>query len=943
MEETHSVAVLVPKLDGQETVLIAETILDPTLNSLQDKTHYTGTDPLSYVIQKLSKIVENEKSKRCVLIGKRPPSNNPLSLGTQAACDLPAKNVVMPPPKKIREEVPEPTRKRPVCYQCGLCKVMCGSFESLNEHIKQHGDQTPTPLACSECPFTSKHHAELGAHIRSHREIKKALSQSKVRPQPTIHKPAAALQRLGEGSDRRGRNRTNRSGKVSPLAGSASVTEMGIRKWYTYEQYGMYRCLICSYTCGQKRMLKTHAWKHAGEVDCSYPIFEDENEPASLPDSTVAQTPHGSEAFVLSVENKICAPIHLPTQLLVCTSEQFSHQSSPNEPAVKAKEVLNASDTPSITAEIVLEEETVSDTEQETPNTDTLLSSAQKIISCSENTKGHVNVIVERLPSAEETVLQKPFMGSTDIDVEKKQISEESQLACKELVYHAEKNTVGLEEILIGWCNTDKQSDLILSEAANENIPPVRRRTNSESLRLHSLAAEALVTMPIRAAELSKPSCKSITEVGSIDPDTGQEPADADSTAHQKIASSVKNYSEDGVNSLNWIDPELVDLQRHKPVLSDVPVKMGISMSLLTVIEKLRERTDQNTTDEDILKELQDNAQCQTSSDVSLSSMDLVEFIPNAEHPYRCRLCHYSSSNKGYVKQHLRVHREREPYQCPICEHIAEGRKDLESHMINHCKTRMYQCKQCEESFYYKSHLRNHERDQHSLQNNLPILIEPPLACDENEKEKCASEVNSSSQKLYKCDVCDYTSISYIGVRNHRRIHNSDKPYRCCLCGYVCSHPPSLKSHMWKHASDQNYNYEQVNKAINDAISQSSRVQQESQSNMHDGAEETLESFFHTPETLLSLSDLGSQTPNETVAPGEDQKQGLLRNTLCNLENISTLQRPGMEYCLLLFCCCICGFESTSKELLMDHMKEHEGEMINIILSKDQNVSQSSN
>lgn len=28
---------------------------------------------------------------------------------------------------------------------------------------------------------------------------------------------------------------------------------------------------------------------------------------------------------------------------------------------------------------------------------------------------------------------------------------------------------------------------------------------------------------------------------------------------------------------------------------------------------------------------------------------------------------------------------------------------------------------------------------------------------------------------------------------------------------------------MWKHASDQNYNYEQVNKAINEAISQSGR------------------------------------------------------------------------------------------------------------------------
>lgn len=33
-------------------------------------------------------------------------------------------------------------------------------------------------------------------------------------------------------------------------------------------------------------------------------------------------------------------------------------------------------------------------------------------------------------------------------------------------------------------------------------------------------------------------------------------------------------------------------------------------------------------------------------------------------------------------------------------------------------------------------------------------------------------------QKLFKCDVCDYTSSTYVGVRNHRRIHNSEKPYR---------------------------------------------------------------------------------------------------------------------------------------------------------------------
>uniref|UniRef100_K7FJL2 Zinc finger protein 507 n=1 Tax=Pelodiscus sinensis TaxID=13735 RepID=K7FJL2_PELSI len=924
-----------------------------TLESNEDH-RKCKTDPLIHVIQKLSKIVESEKSQRCLLIGKKrshPNASTP-SFETQDLCAIPAKTMMLPVIgiKKTDELQADyvtsclPQSKRKViCYQCSLCKFLSPSLFSLQEHIKQHGQQNEVILMCSECHFASKNQEELEVHVRIHHENDgKNHIQSTVQQCVTLS--TSSLQGPVEGIVKAGTDRTVNL-DCKDITQSTPVAEMGKRKWYTYEQYGMYRCLICSYTCGQQRMLKTHAWKHAGEVDCSYPIFE-ENE-TILSDATVTHNPHSGDTIVLALENnELDINSDHSLQLQICSSEQVSCKSPLVEANVKEEEVLSQPTAFSPTGELL--EETVSDTETEQDNliTDSLLSSAQKIINCSPNKKGHVNVIVERLPSAEETVLQKPFLMNTDIEAEKKLISEESQVVCEGSgeVYHSDE----IEEVIIGWSNSEKKDNDLISNkgiVADENAPPVRRRTNSESLRLHSLAAEALVTMPIRAAELTRSSFRAFAAVNSLDADTGQRQTDGTCAAHSKMVSSLKNPPE-GLSSLNQSDCAIMELQKDKPEISEAPIKMGISMSLLTVIEKLRERTDQNASDDDILKELQDNAQCQPPNDMNVPGSNLVEYIPNVDRPYRCRLCHYSSGNKGYIKQHLRVHRQRQPYQCPICEHIADNSKDLESHMINHCKTRMYQCKQCEESFHYKSQLRNHEREQHSLPDLLSTATSNKLMvsseADEREGNVLHTGNKSSVQKLYRCDVCDYTSTTYVGVRNHRRIHNSDKPYRCSLCGYVCSHPPSLKSHMWKHASDQNYNYEQVNKAINDAISQSGRFQ--GQLPGKTSVESTDESsVLGSSENLVSFSESINQTTNEISGSNENQKPNPTINTSCNLEKNCSQPHLGTEYCVLLFCCCICGFESTNKENLLEHMKEHEGEIINIILNKEHGATQNGN
>ncbi|NWX54012.1 ZN507 protein, partial [Promerops cafer] len=960
MEEGSSIAVLMPNIGEQEAVLISETVIGPTLQSSEDQSK-CKTDPLIHVIQKLSKIVESEKSQRCLLVGKKRSHADAAaqSLDADELCEIPAKAIELSviATKKTEElqadyfvtECLPQSKKKVTCYQCGLCNFLSPSLLTLQEHIKQHGQKNEVILMCSECHFASKSQEELESHFQNHHENGgKNSIQTKV--QQCVNITSSFLQGPAEGSVKSGTDQTG-TVECKDTTQSAPVPEIGRRKWYTYEQYGMYRCLICRYTCGQQRMLKTHAWKHAGEVDCSYPIFEEENETTSLSETVVTHTPHSVDTVVLSLENSELDIHSEPSlQLQICNSEQLSCK-SPVGTNVKEEEILSESVVHSPTTEVV--EETVSDTEPDNLITDSLLSSAQKIISCSPNKKGHVNVIVERLPGAEESVLQKPFLMNTDIETEKKLISEESSVTCEEPdeVYHSD----AVQEVIIEWNNTEKKDNELSANknvTADENVPPARRRTNSESLRLHSLAAEALVTMPIRAAELTRSSLRALTGEDAVDESAGQGGADGPCMAHSKVVSSLKDPSEE-LGGLNQSECAIVEIKKDRPELSEAPIKMGISMSLLTVIEKLKERTDQNASDDDILKELQDNAQCQSAGEAAVAGSNLVEFIPSAERPYRCRLCHYSSGNKGYIKQHLRVHRQRQPYQCPICEHIAGDSKGLESHMINHCKARMYQCKQCEESFHYKSQLRNHEREQHSLPDLFSTAAANKLivSSEADDREGTLSKImdfvstgsKSSVQKLFRCDVCDYTSTTYVGVRNHRRIHSSDKPYRCSLCGYVCSHPPSLKSHMWKHASDQNYNYEQVNKAINDAISQSSRFQgQLTDKTLLEGTDESTVPVLGSSDNLVSFTESINQTTNEISGSDENEKPTLM-NTSCSLEKNSTLPHIGTEYCVLLFCCCICGFESTNKENLLDHMKEHEGEIINIILNKDHTTAQNTN
>uniref|UniRef100_A0A667WZT7 Zinc finger protein 507 n=2 Tax=Myripristis murdjan TaxID=586833 RepID=A0A667WZT7_9TELE len=1072
-----------------------------------------AADSLIQVIEKLSKIVEKRPQRRCTMAGQKRAVQQACSAGVAAEgkmvsrgtspCKKVRRNckeekgeevrldsstsVSTPPPSalgdsnnnittavtEVTNSVNISSHKRTVtCYQCSLCRYLSPTLALLKEHLKQHDEQhSDLILMCSECRFTSRDQGELEAHVRLHFDDGGNLTKNPATANLHPHSDGKE-EVLRKGDDEKAGCGGVAGAEVIKNSVGAAEELPQKKKWYSYEEYGLYRCLICSYVCSQQRMLKTHAWKHAGLVDCSYPIFEDED---GAPAKREAQAPVGLSANTTAAREEIvvlspvlqdknlrkipttfklqlCAPLAVESKKDMMNHSIANHNESPVAAEEEEESIYPikdlATEEPVVEVQVTTEAETEGEIDSHHVSssvTDSLLSSAQKIINSSPNSAGHINVIVERLPSAEDSVIAaNPLLLSPDMVGDKSLLQAEEEDMRHIEPAHQQSPTISSkeekEEVVIGWSagtsgdrqpvGADNKPPIAKSSdpPRDENVPPVgRRRTHSESLRLHSLAAEALVAMPMRTPELPSSSTRS-------SPKTVTAPAQCPDTGQRllEVTTSAGKTSEVGTAAA-LVDLELQGEDRDEGLVSlglgevdeeGPAAKAGISLSLLTVIERLRERSDQNASDEDILKELQDNAQFQNGAVAgvvagngaggymcNIAGMDgvvaspdggLVDYIPGSERPYRCRLCRYSSGNKGYIKQHLRVHRQRQPYQCPICEHIASDSKDLESHMIHHCKTRMYQCKQCPDTFHYKSQLRNHEREHHSFSNAVAALTPvTETAAVAEEADRVTDEV-SSEQKVYKCDVCDYTSSTYVGVRNHRRIHNSDKPYRCCscdfattnmnsfkshmrrhpqehqavqlleqyrcsLCGYVCSHPPSLKSHMWKHAGDQNYNYEQVNKAINEAISQSSRTPQKLSAVFEPVAERPVvvqpprdkakgpAEPAPTPTTAtavgVAMADGSagppppaaepSQWPSESpTAQGKEPVQPQLQPhphpQAQQGAGRAPVPGPGMEYCVLLFCCCICGFESTSKERLMEHMKDHEGDIISIILNKEQ-------
>ncbi|SPP77515.1 transcriptional repressor CTCF [Drosophila guanche] len=166
------------------------------------------------------------------------------------------------------------------------------------------------------------------------------------------------------------------------------------------------------------------------------------------------------------------------------------------------------------------------------------------------------------------------------------------------------------------------------------------------------------------------------------------------------------------------------------------------------------------------------------------------------ERPYQCPHCTYASQDMFKLKRHLVVHTGEKKYQCDICKSRFTQSNSLKAHKLIHSVVDkpVFQCSQCPTTCGRKADLRLHVMHMHKADKPIPCK-----RCGQNLPDRYQYKLHIKThegERCYRCNLCEYASVSKRHLDSHMLIHLDEKPFACEMCPQTFRQRQLLRRHM---------------------------------------------------------------------------------------------------------------------------------------------------
>ncbi|KAJ9594191.1 hypothetical protein L9F63_014351 [Diploptera punctata] len=188
------------------------------------------------------------------------------------------------------------------------------------------------------------------------------------------------------------------------------------------------------------------------------------------------------------------------------------------------------------------------------------------------------------------------------------------------------------------------------------------------------------------------------------------------------------------------------------------------------------------------------------STSEELSKYMMVTLDSPSGPRYGCLECNKTFSQKGYVKEHLKIHTGEKPFACSVCGRCFRNNYMLKVHFRLHTGEKNFKCEKCSAKFTERGALVSHFRTHTGVK---------PFACThcdrrftQNPALKRHMRIHTK-EKPYSCDECDASFADRGTWKNHIRIHTGERPFKCTLCEKTFIQRTNLQAHIKTHTDER--------------------------------------------------------------------------------------------------------------------------------------------